>query len=860
MMHRSVRIAVCVGVSLAALAVATTARAQDVPSDPPGEEIVVTGQRASQQRAIEAKRDAIGVLDVAAANEIGRLPDRNVSEVVEHLPGVGVTYDQGEGRYVSIRGVPSNLNNYTLNGLEIGNPDGTTRSLPLDIVSGQLLNRVEISKIKTADMDGQGIGGTVNLVTQTAFDFRDRFTVSASAKAGHQQLNDKVPYQADGTIAGRFGNDEQFGFALGGSYSYRNFNSEGFYPDDWRPDDRFARGGTPINLKYTEYALKRKRIGATGSFDWHPSDIQTFYVRGIYSKFTEDEVRPRYRLDFATAALVDSPNFALNPDGLTGTLTGNGAERREDLRLDYKSKYLLTGMVGGSTELERFKVDYEGGYSRNRTLDDYPIWQFRCNPGAVNFDFGDKIFTAAPVNECTADQMQFRQYTEFHQRNVEEIWQGKIDARYDLGGENFLKFGGKYRDTDRSFDEENPTWVRAGAGPNRWTLGQYDLEGPATCVRPDGNNTSKCYNNSPTFNIDALKAFTADNRGGALMPLDAATTLTNGTTADFGLKEKVAAAYAMANLRFGALTVVPGLRYEHTKVHVAGFQLDGSDVIAAAQSNSYDDWLPSLVLKIQPGNDTVFRLSYSRSIGRPEYSDLSPGGSINQSEETITLGNPDLKPYRADNLDATAEWYFARGAVLSGGVFYKKIANPIFGATTVLNNTSYNGVPYSRVEITQPLNADSGEILGVELQYQQQFTFLPGLLSGLGVQLTATFTDSSLTLPDGRRSTFPNQSDYLYGAEIFYQKGRVEASVAYHNTGHALLAIGSPSYNDQYNDDLRRLDAKLSIAITDGIGVFFEGQNLTDEATRQYQAGRSNWVIQNERYGRTFYAGVSAKF
>ena len=154
---RTIRTLGMLGISALSFTIANTAHAQSA-ADDTETEIVVSGQRASQKRAIEAKRTAIGVLDVAAADEMGRLPDRNVSEVVEHLPGIGVTYDQGEGRYVAIRGVPSNLNNYTLNGMEIGNPDGTTRSLPLDIVSGQLLNRVEVSKVKTADMDGQGTG------------------------------------------------------------------------------------------------------------------------------------------------------------------------------------------------------------------------------------------------------------------------------------------------------------------------------------------------------------------------------------------------------------------------------------------------------------------------------------------------------------------------------------------------------------------------------------------------------------------------------------------------------------------------------------------------------------------------------
>ena len=125
------------------------------------------------------------------------------------------------------------------------------------------------------------------------------------------------------------------------------------------------------------------------------------------------------------------------------------------------------------------------------------------------------------------------------------------------------------------------------------------------------------------------------------------------------------------------------------------------------------------------------------------------------------------------------------------------------------------------------------------------------------MQVTGTLTSSTLHLPDGRKSTFPNQSEFLYGGEIFYQKGRIEASIAYHNTGHALLAVGDPAYNDQYNDDLRRLDAKASYQLMENIKFFVEAQNLTDEPTRQYQAGIPNWTIQNERYGRTFYAGVS---
>ncbi|QNQ07869.1 TonB-dependent receptor [Sphingomonas alpina] len=846
------------------------ADAQDAPMvDQADEDIVVTGQRAQQERAIDLKRHAIGILDVAAADEIGRLPDRNVAEVVEHLPGVGVTYDQGEGRYVAIRGVPSALNNYTLNGIEIGNPDGTTRSLPLDIVSGQLLNRVEVAKVKTADMDGQGVGGAINLVTQTAFDFKDRFSIAGSAKAGYQEINKKVPVQGDLSIATRFGADEQFGLVLGASYSNRDFVSEGFYPDNWKPVAGAARGAVPDNIKYTEYQLDRRRLGASGSFDWHPSDTQTFFIRGVYSKFIEDEVRGRYRLDFTLTP------YSFNADGLTGTTpgvasaatgaAGSGPERREDLRLDYKAKTVLTGMIGGSTELGALKLDYVGARSRNEVLDQFPIWQFRCNTGPVNFNFTNEIYSATPVTECTPAQMQFRQYTYSHQKGVETIWQGKFDATYDLGGEDFVKAGVKYRGTNREFDANNDVYDRGSNLATRFTLGQFNLGGGNVYVYPDGSNLDHGYLNSPTIDPVAMQAFTNANLASPYFVYNSATSLANATLSDFSLSEDVSAAYAMANWTRGAVTVTPGLRFEHTRLDITGFQLrTGTTIVTPiSQTRSYDDFLPSLVVRIRPSDTTVFRLAYSRSLGRPEYANLSPGGSLDTTvaaNPTLSLGNPNLKPYRADNFDATGEWYFAKGGLLSIGVFAKRIKNPIFGQTLTLTNTTYNGALYPILKVSQPLNADKGDIIGIEAQFQQQFTFLPGLLSGFGIQLNATLTDSTLRLPSGRTSTFPSQSKYLYGAELFYQRGPVEASIAYHNTGYALLSTGDQSFQDQYNDDLRRLDAKASFAVFDGIRLFAEAQNLTDEPTRQYQGGHKDWIIQNERYGRTFYAGISAKF
>ncbi|MGA1808436.1 MULTISPECIES: TonB-dependent receptor [Sphingobium] len=838
-------------ISLFALAIAGTAHAQQpLPEEEGG--IVVTGQRAQLQRSIDQKRAALGIVDVTASDEMGQLPDKNVAEAVERLPGVGVQYDQGEGRYVAVRGVPSSLNGYTINGFEIGNPDGLDRRLPLDILSGQLLKQVEVAKVKTADLTGQGIGATINLVTQTAFDFDDRFIFQANGQVGYQELRKgDQPIKGDVTIGTRFGADEQFGILLGASYSDRTYTSYGIYPDDWTPDADAARGAVPVNIKYNDYRLKRERIGAAGSFDWRGESVQ-LYVRGIYSKFSEDEYRQRFRLDFS--------DIDWDANGLTGI--ASTSEQRSDLRLEYKEKSVLSFMAGGTADLtDNWSLDFGAARTRNEVIEPNQLWQFRGNPGAVAVDFSDKLFSAVPVDGyLDPSDLGFRQYSAQDEYGLEKTWQGRLDLTGKLptiGQNSFVKFGANGRWTDKRFDSSNDVYGR-GSSANRFTLD--GLSGAPVIVKlGDGRN----YFLGPVIDADLVDAYTQGKLGGAQFVLNEATSLANETLSDFDLSENVYAGYAMANLDFGALSVTGGLRVERTELDIDGYLLEGDVVRPTSGRTRYTNWLPSLVVRVTPSHDTVFRLAYSRSIGRPSYADLSPGGTVTvegADEISVSSGNPALKPYVADNLDMSAEWYFAPGGLISVGAFAKFIRNPIFTQSYTINDGSFGGVAYDRINFSQTLNADKGDIIGLEAAWQQQFTFLPGLLSGLGMNLNLTLIDSSLRMPDRGTVAFPEQSKLLWGAQLFYQKGIVEASVAYHHTGRALLSAGDIRLNDQYNDDLRRLDAKIGVDVTKNVRLFAEGQNLTDEPTRQYQGGVRDWVIQNERYGRTFYVGASVKW
>lgn len=814
--------------------------------------VVVTGQRASEIRSIEKRRESLGITDVAAADEIGQLPDKNIAEVVERLPGVGVQYDQGEGRYVSIRGVPSSLNGYTINGFEIGNPDGGTRKLPLDIVSGQLLNSVEIAKVRTPNQTGQGIGGIINLVQQTAFDYKDAFAINGSAQIGYQQLRKgSQPWRADLSVAKRFGADEQFGITLGGSYSDRTFTSYGLFPDDWKENDDAARGAVPKNIKYTDYRLNRERIGATGSLDYRGDDMELF-LRGVYSEFSENEYRQRFRLD------MKNPVFDAN--GFTGVSTNN--EQRSDLRLEQKVKSIMAFMGGGQNRFDLWTLDYGVAYVHNEVDEPNQSWQFRGNPGDVHFDYTNTLYTVTPDNGyLTADDLGFRSYSEQNEQGEEDIWQARFDLKRELmiGLDSFVSAGFNGRWNEKSFDGGSTNYGR-NSSPNRFTL--IGLSGDDITVYPD---SGVGYAIVPSIDEDKIRDFTTQNLNGPLFVLNESDTLADAVLNDFTINEDIYAGYVMANVEWDSIAVTAGLRVEHTKLDNVGFRLENEvNVVPVSQSDSYTEWLPTAIVRIKPSDDVVVRLAYTRSVGRPEYADLSPGGSLGfedigngQFEGFLSLGNAGLKPYTANSLDAVAEWYFAPGGMVLFGAFAKFVKNPIFGSVNVQENVEFGGNSYVRLETSQPQNADKGDIIGLEMAWRQQFDFLPGLLSGFGVNANLTLVSSNLRVPGRANTAFPEQSGLLWGAQLFYQKGIVEGSVAYHHTGNALIGISGGPVTDEYNDNYRRLDAKIGFQLTDNFRVYFEGQNLTDEATRQYQGLQKNWIIQRERYGRTYNAGVS---
>ncbi len=285
---------------------------------PAGQDIVVTGSRASRVLSIERKRAMATIADVVSSDGIGKLPDYNTAEALQRLPGVSVEIDQGEPRYVVVRGIDPNLNQVTIDGNLVGIPEAEGRRVALDTIPSDLVASIEVVKAVTPDYDANAIGGSINIVTPTAFDQTHPFT-SATARGSYNDKSGKTGFGASATHGQKFGAGDQFGVVVAASYSKRFIDSDLAEPTNWAT---FTTGATTVNAPTTyvlyDYRIMRERIGGIVNLDWRPSDDVRFYLRNIYDQFTDHEERDQFNfalVNGAPAPIVESPTSIRFPNG-----------------------------------------------------------------------------------------------------------------------------------------------------------------------------------------------------------------------------------------------------------------------------------------------------------------------------------------------------------------------------------------------------------------------------------------------------------------------------------------------------------------------------------------------------------------
>ncbi|WP_295802224.1 TonB-dependent receptor [uncultured Microbulbifer sp.] len=850
--------------SLLALSITNIHSALAQETDTTLEEVSVTGQRLARMKSLDLKKNSPMIMEALSTDNLGRLPDKNAAESLNRLPGVSILIEKGEGRFASIRGIKPDWNRVTINGFESGSPekDGSGRSMPLDVLGGELLQSVEVYKAKTADLDGEGIGGTVNIITKKPLD-TEGFQATANVRYGQEEADQSNPFydsedphNFDIAASGRI--SDTVGWSLGASSSHRQYLAQGIYQDDWAETAGIAY---PEQTKNNYYVVGRDRNTLVGGVQFLVSENTSLLAQGFYSEFEEFQHRNRFR-----QGIEQDESLIASSDGDTVTMAEGGTFIRADLRREDVRKTLANFSLSGETELQDWKFSYGTNIGRNELEEPNADWDFRQDTSS---DLGPDRFTVngngvveiteGGLQQNQAGNLRFHEVSFQDDRAQQDLASFKFDSEYfyNLGGyESTLKFGIKYASSDKEFDYRNEAY-----DIQRDNLAGYDVDRGAFLNDVDGQMRHNVW-----FDLAALNALFRNNpelfeaSGGNLAAAEAS---------DRRVEETTSAAYAMNTVDLGKLQLITGVRFETTDVTSSANQLTADGVYEnISVSGGNDIILPSLLANYRLRDDLILRAAYTTSIGRPNYADISATSRFSFDEDgdaQLSIGNPDLEPYTADNLDVSLEWYPTESSVVSLAWFDKDIDNIIITDERRIDGGSYLGSDYGVEELTVStrINADTSDVSGYEFNIQHQFSKLPAPFNGLGASysftaIDATFFDSNL----GIERKLEGQPEEIQSFTAFYENYGFYAGFTYNYNASFLTDINAL---DDVSDDVEqgefgRWDFRASYAATKQLSVYLDINNLNNEPTTEFQGGNESWNTEYEYVGSTYYLGASYTF
>ena len=819
-------------------------------------QILVIGQAANQASALSRQRAADGVESVLTRDAIGQFPDQNVAESLRRLPGVNILNDQGEGRFVSVRGLDPELNSASVNGVRLPAPESDVRSVALDVIPSELIESIEVKKSLTPDMDADTIGASIEINTTSAFD-RKKDLFSVKAEGSYNDLTEKLSPKGSFDFATRLG--DNVGVAGGLSYYKRTFATNNVESEGWDTEDDILYADT---LEYRDYDVERERIGASLSFDFRVGDSTTLYARGLYSQFDDQEYRRRLIFE-----MEEAPSAG---NGTSASFSSEDEDQEVTVQRDLKDRFerqrIQSLSLGGKTDAGPWKFEYSGSYAKssereNGSIDPVVFERVFENGDdfGVTFDYSKAKYTGYAI---TSGEAAFLDPSEYEIDKVERTtlsdardreWAFKADVSRGFameGGEFTVQAGAKARWRKKSYNADLD--IFEWDGDDDLTLAESGLIGP---------QDYDLATIDPVPGKKAFRRFFNDNIGS--FEIDEGDTFEESNVADYSVKEDILAGYLLGRWDGASLRVIGGVRVERTKNDIFGNEvnLDDETVTLLNFKRDYTDWLPSLTVRYEPTRNVVLRLGGYKSLVRPKLSKLAPNIVIEDDEGEF--GNPNLKPYEAWNLDLSAEYYFGSNAALSGGFFYKDIKNYVVDLVT--DDVLYNGALLD--EVTQPINGRKAKIKGFELSYSQAFQTLPAPFDGLLVQFNYTYTDAKGTvfedgdISDPRRIGLPSSSKHTFNAVLGYEKGPVSLRVAGTFRDKYLDELSDTAEEDRYVAKHFQLDLSAKYKVTDNIRVFAEWINVTDEPYFAYQnfaGGRR--LLQYEDYSWTAKFGVSANF
>lgn len=854
-------------------------------------EVVVQGIAEGQIKALIEVRQAENIKNIISAEQIKTFPDLNAAEVMQRIPGITLQRDQGEGRFVQLRGTPPELTNFNINGEQIPSPEGDYRYVGMDIIPSDQIETIEVTKVMTPDIDGDGIGGSVDIKTKIARQGPPE--IHATLAAGYNNLSEAPNYNFQFSYGNRY---DKLGFQLNGSFFENNQGTENieykFAKGPFFNSNSQGQGVDNFHLHYREaqlrhYEIKRTRISASPTLDYRFNADSYLYLRGIYNSFTDDETRRRLVYDLE------------DPLNANYFLFG-GVDH--DVRDRQKKQNLSAISLGGEHKIHKAKIDYQLFYSQATEAEPNRLEARFESPGqaiTINFDVSDPEYPRATfpnatnaVNVTNYGQYELGEMLLSASSTRERLWTPRLNItlpyEWEKGQNGYVKFGAKVRSRikerdirSQSFGAYNTTsriYPGTGGELNLITASDNFLE---------TNLLDKGYRLEYMPSADLLRDFFEFYP--QYFIFDRNETRKNSYNQDYEYKEDIYAAYAMVRHNIGQLMILGGLRFERTDITQNkgfGVILNGNLFVRIDTLNNSrvtDFWLPQIQLKYAVNPKINIRAALSYTYSRPNYSDLIPSREEDRNE--VSVGNPDLRFPRSTNLDFMIERYFNR-SIFSGGLFYKRIDDFVFSYKRFGREGAPGSGNFPVFEFTKPLNGRDAEVLGAEFQAQFKFDFLGyGFWRNFGIYSNYTFTRSRAFLPkrvpanyaeaiilnpleddlsaffsedDKEEIQLPGQAEHTANVGLFFDAKKLFARLTANYQDAFIIEIGPDADLDEYYDESLRFDFTMNYQISKTFTFFGDWINITNAPLRFY-LGTPDVIKQQEFYSWWSRVGVRIK-
>ena len=817
--------------------------------------VKVEGQVVGQASALNQQRTSSSISSVIDNELVGRLPDPNMAEALARVPGIAVVRDQGEGRFVQIRGTSPDFNSMSLNGLRVSTPEQNSRQLPMDVVPSDQAAQIQVSKTLTPDLDADAIGGNVNLVTRTAQANRPLFNVTAAG--GRNQLGGGGLLNLGVNAGKRFGSAQKFGAMVGGTY-YRNDRASQNVEGDWCSQTRncgiepsLASLNAPNLFELRDYPqVDRLRTGVNATLDYLLANNSKLFLRGTWNQFNDDEVRHRARFRFRGGS--GSRWTQVTPD--SGTTTGSQFDR--DIRLREVLQDIYTVQLGG----EHFAgngmaLDWSVGGSRaTEARPDVLTMAFRQSGMTLAYNFANADRPRANVVTGSFDdptRFPFNSLVREVRDTRDEDLSAKVNASMPVsfgGVTGTLKAGLAARLKDRRNDQAITNYTSA-IGANSLNATGATLMSLLTTETSGRTIFDGDYAFGRMFDPDKMRQFIAQNP--TAFTVNTFTSATTSAGQSFTVGEDVYAGYLMATLDAGPVRVIPGVRVEATRVantakivqlNAAGTAL-ARPITDTTGTASYANLFPSINATWRLDEYTNVKAAVTTALVRPQFRDMTPYVNVTAGQQTASIGNPALQATTAINYDVMIERYFKSVGFISAGAFAKQLDNFIYA--TARPRRTDEALGPDATQVLQPVNGPTATLSGFEVAWQQNLTFLPGALAGLGVNANYTYTRSRADIPgvgrNGVDTPLPGQTGNAGNVGVFFDRGPLSLRVGGNYSGAFLSTINAVSPDGDTRTKSRfQVDASGSFELRPGVKLFGEFINLSNTPLRAYVGNVAN--------------------